>query len=88
MYKAVVLCAYGVSALQSVNRGVSAPRAKTVLSAEDASPVGKYCASESVPERRSTSTVDVGPVKIGSDSRIVLQTMGTTDTNDVRPCSV
>jgi len=46
-------------------------------------PVGQYCESLSQPARRPTSTVKVGQVEIGSKGDIVLQTMGTTDTNDV-----
>ena len=46
--------------------------------------VGRYCADDKAPTRRDTSTVKVGQVRIGSSDPIVLQTMGTTDTNDVQ----
>ena len=46
--------------------------------------VGRYCADDKQPQRRATSTVKVGQVRIGSSDPIVLQTMGTTDTNDVQ----
>mmetsp|Transcript_22237 Transcript_22237/g.66763 ORF Transcript_22237/g.66763 Transcript_22237/m.66763 type:complete len:747 (+) Transcript_22237:58-2298(+) len=45
--------------------------------------IGRYCADDKAPERRATSDVKVGQVTIGSANPIVLQTMGTTDTNDV-----
>mmetsp|Transcript_5782 Transcript_5782/g.18830 ORF Transcript_5782/g.18830 Transcript_5782/m.18830 type:complete len:739 (-) Transcript_5782:220-2436(-) len=44
---------------------------------------GKYCESRYVPSRRPTRTVEVGPVKIGSEHPIACQTMSTTDTRDV-----
>ena len=45
--------------------------------------VGKYCESRLMPTRRPARTVEVGPVKIGSEHAIALQTMSTTDTRDV-----
>mmetsp|Transcript_14411 Transcript_14411/g.54356 ORF Transcript_14411/g.54356 Transcript_14411/m.54356 type:complete len:368 (-) Transcript_14411:2393-3496(-) len=48
-------------------------------------PLGdKYCVDLSRTVRRKTSTVTAGPVKIGSDHPIALQTMTTTDTKDVQ----
>ena len=44
---------------------------------------GQYCESRYVPSRRSTCTVEVGPVKLGSEHPIACQTMSTTDTRDV-----
>ncbi|KAJ8614122.1 hypothetical protein CTAYLR_004622 [Chrysophaeum taylorii] len=44
----------------------------------------KYCVSRTVPTRRETRSVSVGPVAIGSDGHsLVCQTMSTTDTRDV-----
>ncbi|KAI3426108.1 hypothetical protein D9Q98_008487 [Chlorella vulgaris] len=43
----------------------------------------KYCESIHQTRRRPTRTVDIGPVKVGSEHRIALQTMTTTDTRDV-----
>ena len=51
---------------------------------EQTDAVGRYCADDKQPQRRATSTVKVGQVRIGSSDPIVLQTMGTTDTNDVQ----
>jgi len=43
----------------------------------------KYCENLYRTERRKTRTVVAGPVNIGSDHPITLQTMTTTDTRDV-----
>ena len=43
----------------------------------------KYCVSNERPSRRQTSTVQVGPVPIGSEHPVVKQTMTTTITRDV-----
>jgi len=76
------------SALQAPLRQAprSAPLASTVDRAanrEQTNAIKQYCASDKVPQRRTTATVKVGQVRIGSSDPIVLQTMGTTDTNDV-----
>lgn len=70
---------------------LKAPRAAPLQSTidraanrEQTDAVGRYCADDKAPERRATSTVKVGQVRIGSSDPIVLQTMGTTDTNDVQ----
>lgn len=47
-------------------------------------PSGVYCEDYSRVKRRPTRTVDVGPVKIGSEHPICLQTMTTNDTRDVK----
>jgi len=85
-----------VGALLSVSSALQAPplhakRAAPLQSTidraanrEQTDAVGRYCADDKAPERRSTSTVKVGQVRIGSSDPIVLQTMGTTDTNDVQ----
>ena len=85
-----------VGALLSVSSALQAPVLKTPRAAplqstidraanrEKTDSVGRYCADDKSPERRSTSTVKVGQVRIGSSDPIVLQTMGTTDTNDVQ----
>ena len=89
----LILVAAGASAFQTApgaGRAV-APTLRAAATTEDrganreaaAEAVGQYCASTVVPARRSTSTVMVGPVAIGSEKPIVLQTMGTTNTNDV-----
>lgn len=44
---------------------------------------GKYCESTWQTRRRPTRTVEIGPVKVGSQHKIALQTMTTTDTRDV-----
>ena len=65
----------------------AAPLASTIDRAanrEKTDAVGRYCADDKQPQRRATSTVKVGQVRIGSSDPIVLQTMGTTDTNDVQ----
>ena len=65
----------------------AAPLASTIDRAanrEKTDAVGRYCADDKAPTRRDTSTVKVGQVRIGSSDPIVLQTMGTTDTNDVQ----
>eukprot|EP00887_Chlorella_sp_A99_P004201 scaffold15.g4201.t1 len=43
----------------------------------------KYCESTHQTRRRPTRTIHIGNVKVGSDHRIALQTMTTTDTRDV-----
>ncbi|WIA43938.1 hypothetical protein OEZ86_010335 [Tetradesmus obliquus] len=43
----------------------------------------KYCESVHQTRRRPTRTVTIGPVKVGSQHRVALQTMTTTDTRDV-----
>ncbi|KAL4448645.1 hypothetical protein ABPG75_005864 [Micractinium tetrahymenae] len=43
----------------------------------------KYCESINQTKRRPTRTVEIGPVKVGSEHPIALQTMTTTDTRDV-----
>ena len=77
------------SALQAplVRTPRAAPLASTIDRAanrEKTDAVGRYCADDKAPTRRDTSTVKVGQVRIGSSDPIVLQTMGTTDTNDVQ----
>ena len=77
------------SALQAplVRTPRAAPLASTIDRAanrEATDAVGRYCADDKAPTRRDTSTVKVGQVRIGSSDPIVLQTMGTTDTNDVQ----
>ena len=85
-----------VGALLSVSSALQAPVLKTPRAAplastidraanrEKTDAVGRYCADDKAPTRRDTSTVKVGQVRIGSSDPIVLQTMGTTDTNDVQ----
>ena len=85
-----------VGALLSVSSALQAPQlhakraaplASTIDRAanrEKTDAVGRYCADDKQPQRRATSTVKVGQVRIGSSDPIVLQTMGTTDTNDVQ----
>ena len=85
-----------VGALLSVSSALQAPplhakRAAPLQSTidraanrEKTDAVGRYCADDKQPQRRATSTVKVGQVRIGSSDPIVLQTMGTTDTNDVQ----
>ena len=85
-----------VGALLSVSSALQAPplhakRAAPLQSTidraanrEQTDAVGRYCADDKQPQRRATSTVKVGQVRIGSSDPIVLQTMGTTDTNDVQ----
>ncbi|MEW5297822.1 MAG: hypothetical protein WDW36_001004 [Sanguina aurantia] len=46
--------------------------------------IPKYCESTHQTRRRPTRTVHVGPVKIGSQHRVALQTMTTTDTRNVQ----
>lgn len=46
--------------------------------------VPKYCESVYQTKRRPTRTVHIGPVKVGSQHRIALQTMTTTDTRNVQ----
>lgn len=43
----------------------------------------KYCEDTSATKRRPSRTVWAGKVPIGSEHRIALQTMTTTNTNDV-----
>lgn len=43
----------------------------------------KYCESIHQTKRRPTRTINIGPVKVGSEHKIALQTMTTTDTRDV-----
>ena len=43
----------------------------------------KYCEDTTRTIRRSSSTVTVGKVKIGSEHPVVRQTMATTSTDDV-----
>ena len=85
-----------VGALLSVSSALQAPVLKAPRAAplqstidraanrEATDAVGRYCADDKAPTRRDTSTVKVGQVRIGSSDPIVLQTMGTTDTNDVQ----
>mmetsp|Transcript_21128 Transcript_21128/g.55135 ORF Transcript_21128/g.55135 Transcript_21128/m.55135 type:complete len:725 (+) Transcript_21128:116-2290(+) len=85
-----------VGALLSVSSALQAPLLKAPRAAplqstidraanrEKTDAVGRYCADDKQPQRRATSTVKVGQVRIGSSDPIVLQTMGTTDTNDVQ----
>mmetsp|Transcript_5349 Transcript_5349/g.10479 ORF Transcript_5349/g.10479 Transcript_5349/m.10479 type:complete len:783 (-) Transcript_5349:272-2620(-) len=44
----------------------------------------KYCESVDKTVRRPTSTVEIGPVKVGSEHPLAVQTMTTTNTFDVR----
>ena len=44
--------------------------------------LSNYCASLTQYKRLKTRTVNVGPIKIGGDAPIVVQTMTTTDTMD------
>ena len=46
-------------------------------------PLGGYCDSLDQVVRRKTRTVEAGPVRFGSEHRIVRQTMATTLTSDV-----
>lgn len=46
-------------------------------------PLGKYCPDLYEVQRRTTRTVECGPVKFGSEHPIVRQTMATTLTSDV-----
>lgn len=46
-------------------------------------PLGKYCVSHYETVRRKTRTCEIGPVKVGSDHPIALQTMVTADTAKV-----
>ena len=46
-------------------------------------PTPRYCESINQTRRRPTSTVEIGPVRVGSEHPIALQTMTTTDTRDV-----
>lgn len=46
--------------------------------------VPKYCESSYQTRRRPTRTVTIGNVKVGSEHRIALQTMTTTDTRNVQ----
>ena len=85
-----------VGALLSVSSALQAPQLHAKRAAplqstldraanrEQTDAVGRYCADDKQPQRRATSTVKVGQVRIGSSDPIVLQTMGTTDTNDVQ----
>jgi len=47
-------------------------------------PRGLYCEDTMRAKRRTTRTVEVGPVKIGSEHPIALQTMTCSDTRDVK----
>mmetsp|Transcript_745 Transcript_745/g.2261 ORF Transcript_745/g.2261 Transcript_745/m.2261 type:complete len:737 (+) Transcript_745:186-2396(+) len=67
---------------RNIVQAVSAP-AQQSAPAEKAAPSGKYCESTWQTRRRPTRTVEVGPVRIGSEHKIALQTMTTTDTRDV-----
>jgi (E)-4-hydroxy-3-methylbut-2-enyl-diphosphate synthase len=46
--------------------------------------IPKYCESIHQTRRRPTRTITIGPVKVGSDHRIALQTMTTTDTRNIQ----
>eukprot|EP00798_Chlamydomonas_sp_ICE-L_P027677 gene27677-7318_t len=46
--------------------------------------IPKYCESVNQTRRRPTRTVKIGSVNVGSKHKIALQTMTTTDTNDVQ----
>ena len=81
----MVVCASVASGFTAPAATIGAPRARaSTVVASTVEDVGKYCADVLVPERRTTSKVQVGPVPIGSEVPIVLQTMGTTDTRDAR----
>eukprot|EP00775_Hariotina_reticulata_P001011 gene1011-1343_t len=46
--------------------------------------IPKYCEAIHQTRRRPTRTVTIGPVKVGSEHPIALQTMTTTDTRNVQ----
>eukprot|EP00879_Flechtneria_rotunda_P000533 GHRR01000637.1.p1 GENE.GHRR01000637.1~~GHRR01000637.1.p1 ORF type:complete len:730 (+),score=224.04 GHRR01000637.1:217-2406(+) len=46
--------------------------------------IPKYCESINQTRRRPTRTVTIGPVKVGSEHPIALQTMTTTDTRNIQ----
>ena len=71
------------------NSGRAAPRMASANQAmekkiQQAKDLMKYCDSVYTTQRRKTSTVTCGDVKIGSDHPIALQTMTTAMTTDVQ----
>lgn len=66
----------GRAMLKVRSQSVAAPSAPAAVDI-------KYCESIHQTKRRPTRTIHIGKVKVGSEHRIALQTMTTTDTNDV-----
>eukprot|EP00636_Phaeomonas_parva_P008172 CAMPEP_0118853360 /NCGR_PEP_ID=MMETSP1163-20130328/1976_1 /TAXON_ID=124430 /ORGANISM="Phaeomonas parva, Strain CCMP2877" /LENGTH=735 /DNA_ID=CAMNT_0006785903 /DNA_START=126 /DNA_END=2333 /DNA_ORIENTATION=+ len=77
---AALVAAAGLHAAQGFSAGKGLRRAAVRM----ATPLGdQYCVDQYRTTRRKTRTVEAGPVKIGSEHPITLQTMTNTNTKDV-----